>query len=140
MKSIVNTGIIRGDTFWGQDILKVSENIEKIAFDIISGDSFTDIAKRYQLSTKTIYRLRQSEKFQAMLKEQKKKCFESALNQASYLSNVVINELKNIITDKNSNAQSKIQACKVVLELAKNNYEYENIEQRICELEKTVKV
>ena len=120
--------------------MKVSENIEKIAFDIISGDSFTDIAKRYQLSTKTIYRLRQSEKFQAMLKEQKKKCFESALNQASYLSNVVINELKNIITDKNSNAQSKIQACKVVLELAKNNYEYENIEQRICELEKTVKV
>ena len=124
----------------GVDILKVSENIEKIAFDIISGDSFTDIAKRYKLSTKTIYRLRQSEEFQAMLKKQKKKCFESALNQASYLSNLAIEELKNIITDNNSNAQSKIQACKVVLELAKNNYEYEQVEERINELEKAVKV
>ena len=119
--------------------MKTSEHIEEITLDIMNGDSFTNIAKRYGLSTKTIYRLRNSEEFQAAIKEQKKKCFEAALNQASYLSSIAVNQLKNIILDKNTSAQNKIQACKTILELAKNNYEYENIEQRVEELEKLVK-
>ena len=122
-----------------QDILKVSEHKDEIALDIISGDNFTDIAEKYKLSVKTIYRLRQSEEFQILLKKQKKKCFESALNQASFLSSIAVKELKNIMLDKNTSAQNKIQACKIILDLAKNNYEYENIEQRIKELETMVK-
>lgn len=119
--------------------MKISEHIDEITLEIMNGNSFTDIAKKYNLSTKTIYRLRKSEEFQTLLKDQKKRCFESALNQASYLSSLAIKELKNIILDDKTSAQNKIQACKAVLELAKNNYEYENIEQRIEELEKLVK-
>lgn len=119
--------------------MKSQKHTEEIALDIISGESFTTIAKKYNLSTKTIYRLRQSDEFQTLLKEQKKKCFESALSQASYLSSLAIKELKNIILDDKASTQNKIQACKIVLDLAKNNYEYENIEQRIEELEKITK-
>ena len=119
--------------------MKVTEHTDEIALDIISGENYTSIAKKYSISTKTIYRLRQSDEFQTLLREQKKKCFESALSKASYLSNLAIDELKNIISSIDSNAQSKIQACKVILELAKNNYEFENIEQRIEELEKMVR-
>ena len=115
-------------------------NLEQIAFDVLEGIKFSDIAGKYGISTRTLLRLRQSDEFQTVLKAHKKQSFESALGKASYLSNLAIEELKNIITDNDSNAQSKIQACKVVLELAKNNYEYENIEQRICELERTVKM
>ncbi len=116
------------------------EHIDEIALDVLGSSSLACIADKYGISVRTLFRLRQTEEFKKALAEHKKQSFESALGKASYLSNLAIEELKNIITDKDSNAQSKIQACKVVLELAKNNYEYENIEQRICELEKTVKV
>ena len=139
MKTLASIVIMGLDRFEELDILKNQKHTEEIALDIISGESFTTIAKKYNLSTKTIYRLRQSDEFQTLLKEQKKKCFESALNQASYLSSLAIKELKNIILDDKASAQNKIQACKAVLDLAKNNYEYENIEERIEELEKLVK-
>lgn len=139
MKTLASIVIMGLDSFKELDILKNQKHTEEIALDIISGESFTTIAKKYNLSTKTIYRLRQSDEFQTLLREQKKKCFESALNQASYLSSLAIRELKNIILDATASAQNKIQACKAVLDLAKNNYEYENIEERIEELEKLVK-
>ena len=139
MKNIDNTAIMTIDKFRRQDILKISEHFDEITLDIMNGSSFTDIAKKYKLSTKTIYRLRKSEEFQARLKEQKKRCFESALNQASYLSSLAVGELKNILLNKEVSAQNKIQACKTILELAKNNYEYENIEERIEELENLIK-
>ncbi len=110
-------------------------NFEQIAENILEGIKFSDVAKEAGISTRTLLRIRQTDEFQAVLKAHKKQSFESALGKASYLSNVAINELKNIITDKDSNAQSKIQACKVILELAKNNYETENIAQRIEQLE-----
>ena len=115
-------------------------NLEQIAFDVLEGMKFSDIADKYGISTRTLLRLRHSEEFQTILKTHKKQCYEFTLSKASYLSNIAINELKNIITNSDSNTQSKIQACKIILELAKNSYEYENIEQRICEIEKTIKV
>ena len=86
MKTLASIVIMGLNRFKELDILKNQKHTEEIALDIISGESFTTIATKYNLSTKTIYRLRQSDEFQALLKEQKKKCFESALNQASYLS------------------------------------------------------
>ena len=139
MKTLASIDIMGIDSFKELDILKNQKHIEEIALEIISGENFTAIAKKYKISTKTIYRLRQSDEFQTLLKEQKKKCFETTLNQASYLSSIAIRELKNIILDDKASAQNKIQACKAVLDLAKNNYEYENIEVRIDELEKLVK-
>lgn len=119
--------------------MKTKENIEEIALDILKGKSYTDIANKFNISTKTIYRLRQSENFQKILTSQKKRIFETVLSKASYLSNLALDELKNIISESSSNAQSKIQACKIILELAKNDYEFENIEQRIEQLEKLAK-
>ena len=111
-------------------------NLEQIAFEVLAGTKFSDVAKKYKISTRTLLRLRQTEEFKEVLKAHKKQSFESALGKASFLSNLAIDELKNIITDKDSNSQSKIQACKVILELAKNNYEIENIEERIEKIEK----
>ena len=115
-------------------------NLEQIALNVLEGIKFSNIADKYGISTRTLLRLRQTDEFQTILKAHKKQSFESALGKASYLSNLAVEELKNIITDNDSNPQSKIQACKVVLELAKNNYEYEHIEGRIEQLEKAVKV
>ena len=120
--------------------MKSKYNIEQIALNVLEGAKLSDIASKFGISARTLLRIRQTDEFQIALKEHKKQSFQSALGKASYLSNIAIEELKNIITDKDSNAQSKKQACKVILELAKNNYEVENIEQRICELEKTIKV
>lgn len=119
--------------------LKIEKYTEEIALEIISGETYTKIVQKYNLATKTIYRLRQSSEFQSLLMAQKKKCFEAALNQASYLSTIAVKELKRIILDEETSAQNKIQACKTILELAKNNYEYENVEQRIESLEKMIK-
>ena len=114
--------------------------LEKISVDILSGMSFEDVAKCNNISTRTLLRIRQTEDFKNNMKVLKKVCFETAINKASYLSNKAMDALENIVTNNDSNAQSKIQACKVILELAKNNYEYEYIEERINELEKAVKV
>ena len=113
-------------------------NLEQIASEILAGRKYSAIAKDYGISTRTLLRLRQSEEFKNIIKLEKKQSFESAVGKASFYSNLAIDELKHIITSKDSNTQSKIQACKVVLELAKSHYETENIAQRIENIENII--
>jgi len=81
----------------------------------------------------------QKPEFAAAFREARRDAFSQSLARLQHASNVAVNTLLRVMTDREAPAASRVRAADVVLQATVRGMEVEDIEVRVSELERAAK-
>ena len=103
---------------------------------LLTHRSIEDAARSVGLSTKTLLRWLQIAEFQCAYREARRATFSQAVVRLQQASGAAVSTLLKVMVDPNTPASSKVRAADSTLDHAAKAIELEDIEARVCELER----
>ena len=111
-------------------------NHESIAIHVLTCPTYAEAAVASGMSDSTLYRLRQTTKFQEALRKVKNRMYSEALTKAQVFSLGAIEALKGIMDNPCAVDSARVAAARTLLETGMAASELELILSRIDELER----
>lgn len=112
---------------------------EKLVTLLLAGVSASAAAKQLDINDKTVYRWLKLAHVQHAYRQAQRDTFETSLNELRTGVSLAISTLREVLTDPNVKAYTKVQAASIWLDHAVKLYTLSEVEQRVAELEQYVK-
>ena len=111
-------------------------NLEAIAVNVLTCSTYAEAAKASKISYTTLYRLRQKQEFQEVVRRVKNQMFHEAFQKSQGYSLAAVEALKQMMDNPLSTDSARVAAARTLLEMSLQGSEQELILDRIAELEK----
>lgn len=105
---------------------------------MLSAPSLREAAKKAGIAEATLHRWLKDDSFKKDYKTAKRELINHAISRLQQSSEKAVNVLVKIAEDKNCPASARVSAAKTILEISLKTVEFEDLEQRIDELEKRI--
>ena len=112
---------------------------ERIILALLEQPTLERAAAALDMSKATLWRQMQKPEFAAAFREARRDAFSQSLARLQHASNVAVNTLLRVMTDREAPAASRVRAADVVLQANVRGMEVEDIEVRVSELERAAK-
>ena len=112
--------------------------MENSAFHLLTSPTYSEAAKRANISESTLLRLRKKSEFQEVLNSLKKKMFSETMQKAQAYSKEMLEVLRTIALDEKATDSSRVSAAKGILEMGIQLRNMEEIEAKILAFERAV--
>ncbi len=94
-----------------------------------------EAAEAVGVAQSTLFRYMTDEKFQSYFRDAKRRVVNQAITHIQQISGQAVEALKNIMTDENMPASSRVTAARTVLDISVKAVELENLTSRIEAIE-----
>lgn len=118
---------------------KLSRNQELAIAALLSNPSIPGAASAAGISERSLYRWLADDGFQKDYKKARRKVVQQAITQIQASISAAVQTLKEIMKNPEAPASSRVSAAKTLIEMGLKATEFEQLEERIEELEKIVK-
>ena len=98
-----------------------------------------DAAQIVGIGNATLFRWLQDSAFQEAYREAKRRVVEQAISRLQKVSSEAVDTLREIMTDTEKPASSRVTAARTILEMAIKAVELEDLEVRIVDLERHIR-
>lgn len=119
----------------------ISHKEEMIIQALLETKSIKEACKHANIGEATMYRYLKKDSFQQKLSDSRQKIISSLVNRLQSASHIALEELLRIIGDEYARENTKVQACRAILDTTIRSTEIqklEHIEMRLSELENGV--
>lgn len=111
-------------------------NKEEIALNILTSRSIGEAAEKSNISTSTLYRLRQQVSFQKILNRVKDELFADTMKKAQGYALESLEVLRDVAIDEDANDSSRVSAARTIIDIGLAANEQEHIILKLDDLER----
>jgi len=118
---------------------KFTRKQEAAIIALLNATTIVEASKIVRVGEATLWRWLQDEKFQQAYQEAKRKALSIAIGKLQQATGEAVETLRTVAIDKEAPCSARVSAARTILELGLKARETEEFEQRLSELEKSVK-
>ena len=117
---------------------KYSRKQEQAIVALLNASTIAEAAKQAAIGETTIWRWLQNDEFQEQYRQARRKALDVAISRIQQITGEAVEVLRQVASDADSPASSRVSAAKAILELALKARETEELEERVKRLESLV--
>ncbi len=117
---------------------KFSRKQEQAIVALLNAPTIAEAAKQAAIGETTIWRWLQNGEFQEQYRQARRKALDLAISRIQQITGEAVEVLRQVASDADSPASSRVSSAKAILELALKARETEELEERVKRLESLV--